>query len=204
MPINSGDANCTTGLSKRLFDRWTENQGSGINLGGMNPDQVTTLKNFAFATARAVADQVTSDSGNHFVMCRSPERPMPAAQFRTINYSNRDHDPESLVTVDDINWRYRCPRSGLYLVNAACVVRDVPSGAEALMDLIRGDDHLYRCSVWNAQTDGLSFRGVYGNAIIRASEGDFLRARLWHTSGGDRRLAGTIDNWITIARVGDA
>lgn len=62
MALDAGNAACTTGLSKRIFDAWT---GDTANNGFSNPlaaAQATAVKSMCHAIAVAVVAEITTNA----------------------------------------------------------------------------------------------------------------------------------------------
>lgn len=55
--MNAGNAECTTGLSKRLFDTWLAEPGAGLSP-ALTPEQTAGMKAMCFAFAKAVVAEV--------------------------------------------------------------------------------------------------------------------------------------------------
>ena len=61
MAMVKGDADCTSGLSKRIYDNWTGDSRSGL----VNPLTGTArgcVRAMCYAIASAVVDEITTDA----------------------------------------------------------------------------------------------------------------------------------------------
>lgn len=61
MAMDRGDAECTTGLSKRIFDFWTGDARNGF-ISPLDGDALDSVKAVCWATARAVYDEITENA----------------------------------------------------------------------------------------------------------------------------------------------
>lgn len=61
MALNAGDASCTTGLSKRIFDNWTADPSSGF-MSPLTPAADGAVKSLCYAVAKAVVDEIQANA----------------------------------------------------------------------------------------------------------------------------------------------
>ena len=65
MALNTGNAECTTGLSKRLYDNWTTDSGHDPNRSGLvSPLEGSAddcVKALCHAIAKAVVDEINAN-----------------------------------------------------------------------------------------------------------------------------------------------
>lgn len=65
MALNKGDSNCSTGLSKRLYDYWTaDTVGSGFgvaNEAALSASQRAILKAQCWAFAQGIVDEIVAN-----------------------------------------------------------------------------------------------------------------------------------------------
>jgi len=60
MALSAGNAACSSGLSKRIYDYWTGDTSNGFS-GSMSGAQTDAVKSLCYAIARAVVDEVTAN-----------------------------------------------------------------------------------------------------------------------------------------------
>lgn len=65
MAIDAGDANCTTGLSKRIRDYWVADTRAGF-VSPLNALADDTINALCFAISRAVKDEIVAN-GEAFI-----------------------------------------------------------------------------------------------------------------------------------------
>jgi len=61
MALNAGNANCTTGLSKRIFDAWTGDSRAGL-VTPLTGSALGCVQAMCFAIATAVVAEITTDA----------------------------------------------------------------------------------------------------------------------------------------------
>jgi len=61
MALNAGDANCTSGLSKRIYDKWTNDSRAGL-ISPLAGDAQGSVRAICFAIATAVVDEITTNA----------------------------------------------------------------------------------------------------------------------------------------------
>ena len=61
MALNAGNAACSTGFSKTLYDYWTGDASNGFS-GSMSADQTAMVKSLCYAIARAVVYEMQANA----------------------------------------------------------------------------------------------------------------------------------------------
>lgn len=61
MALNAGDAACSTGFSKTLYDYWSGDATNGFS-GSMTADQIAMAKSLCYAIARAVVYEMQANA----------------------------------------------------------------------------------------------------------------------------------------------
>jgi hypothetical protein len=59
--LEKGDAECASGLSKRIFDRWTADTRSGF-VDPLEGDALGSVKSLCWAVAQAVVDEIQENA----------------------------------------------------------------------------------------------------------------------------------------------
>lgn len=61
MALNAGNAECTTGLSKRVYDYWVADARSGF-VSPLNAAAIDCIRAQSYAIARAVVDEIAANA----------------------------------------------------------------------------------------------------------------------------------------------
>jgi len=61
MALNAGNAACSTGFSKTLYDYWTGDASNGFS-GSMSANQTAMVKSLCYAVARAVVYEMQTNA----------------------------------------------------------------------------------------------------------------------------------------------
>jgi hypothetical protein len=63
MAMDKGNAECTSGLSKRIYDAWTGDERAGFMEGfDQNASALGSIKSLCWAVAQAVVDEIQANA----------------------------------------------------------------------------------------------------------------------------------------------
>ncbi len=93
MALNAGNAACSTGFSKTLYDYWTGDATNGFS-GSMSADQTAMVKSLCYAIARAVVYEMQS---------RTPAQTVHHRAARARRARRVDHMTYAVTRARDVN-----------------------------------------------------------------------------------------------------
>jgi hypothetical protein len=67
MALNKGDSDCTTGLSKRIYNHWLADARNGFS-SPLSAAQQDTLKSLCWAVAQAVVEEIQANADVHLTI----------------------------------------------------------------------------------------------------------------------------------------
>ena len=88
--INAGDAACSSGLSKRIYDNWTGDAGNGF-ASPLPPAAQAYVKSHAWQWAQAIRDQLVAEAVFADCYCSSAQS-IPSNAATVVDFDTKVTD----------------------------------------------------------------------------------------------------------------
>ncbi len=206
MSMDPGNADCTTGLSKALYDALT-----GDARMPFPPSMTDAQKAVPRAVCYAVASKVAAEANAdrlpvHAAYTSASGQSIPKDTDAVINFATREEDTHNAVATGAA-WRFTCPtgKGGRYLVTAGCTFDSALSDSAVAYLAIRVNGTARR-RVARIAGSAMQQEELSGSTVLSLSAGHYVDVALFHKSehsGGEPLETMAVGNFITITRLSD-
>lgn len=204
MSMDPGNSDCTTGLSKALYDALLGDVRLPWPV-GMTEAQKDSPRAIAYAIASKVAAEANADNLTvHAAYTSVSGQVIPSGVATVVNFATKQEDTHNAV-ITGVNWRFLAPtgRGGRYLVTAACTFATGVTDGVSILAVRVSDVERYRLARIAASVTEM--QSVGGSAVVTLTDGQHLDVVVSHQSdaGGEALETVASANYVTVTRLGD-
>jgi hypothetical protein len=202
MSLDAGDAACTHGLSKRLYDNWT---GDTAHNGFINPlpaGAQALLKSQCYQVALGIVAEVQADfvagdahttnaqvlgnAGNNYIVFDVTDRDTVGGRFQTSG-------------LGAFWYEVGAGKGGTYLVQSSVAVNTAAVG-DAFITLWKNGAEYRRGARYRM---GLGINELTLNCSVQAAPGDTLSVLVYQATGGNQPLegGGSVNTWVSFLKL---
>lgn len=203
MAISAGDSECSTGLSKALYDALLAD-GRIPWPASMTSEQQQTPKAVAYAIAEKVAEAANADSAPvQATYTTASGQVFAIGVAYVVNFDTQEEDTHNAVATGP-GWKFTVPagKGGRYLVAAAITFAGQHTGGLSVLALrVNSTERRRLACIQSSTTDQAS---LSGSTVIMLGAGQTVDVTLKHTSANIEALeAIAAANYVTITRLSD-
>lgn len=200
MAINAGDSDCTTGLSKALYDALL-GDGRLPFPSPMTTEQQASPKAICYAIASKVAASVNGEFVGTSWWNGTPQS--VGVGLHVVNFDNYVRGTGGSLSGG--GWRFTAPSDGWYTVGAMVSLnpQGMTPGRIAYLSAFVGGVELRRLGRVVGTGAGTG-PGVGGSASLHLSAGDVLTIRFWHNDSEKGTLSfetGASTSYVDVVRL---